>query len=74
METVYEDEGDYEKALSYNKLQKSIIELHRTPSFTKTKNFDTVGIYIRFFNGLASLYEKLNQLDSALKYIQIVAE
>jgi two-component system NtrC family sensor kinase len=74
MEIVYQDEGNYEQALSYEKMAKSVMESHWTPSFSKFKNLDTVAVYLPVLNGFAQIYEKLNQLDSALKYTQIVDE
>ena len=76
---IYQDEGDYERALSYSKLSKSIMESHWTPSLGKSKNpdilfFDTAGAYMVILLELSQAYENLNQLDSSLKYIQIVDE
>ena len=69
---VYMDMGDYERALYHEKMAKSIMDEHWTLNFNKPKKIDTVKIYLPILNGLAQVYEKLNQLDSALKYVQIL--
>ena len=69
---VYEDEGDYERALYYNRVAFSIINKNWKPFFGKTNTRDTAGVYISVLQGLSSAHEKLNQLDSALYYMRIL--
>ncbi|HEY6975476.1 MAG TPA: ATP-binding protein [Chitinophagaceae bacterium] len=66
MELIYEDQGNYQLALSYEKMAKSFFESQAGD------HKPDMAYYVTILNGLASVYEKLNQLDSALKYIQIV--
>jgi|KBSSwiStaDraftv2_1062776.scaffolds.fasta_scaffold49133_4 tetratricopeptide (TPR) repeat protein len=64
---IYVDEGDYQRAFSYEKMAKSVIETRWKPSFGKMEN-ELVPILF----GMAGIYQRLNKLDSALKYVQIV--
>ncbi len=78
MADIYNDEGDYENAILYCTKAKSLMEQHWTPSFEKDLytvgdiTGDTVANYEFILTGLADAYEKLNHLDSSLKYVQIV--
>jgi two-component system NtrC family sensor kinase len=77
--TIYRDAGDYERTLTFSKLSKSIMESHWKPFgkmqvASKPLFEDTALLYIYILQGLASAYQQLNQLDSALKYVLIVDE
>jgi hypothetical protein len=48
-------------------MAKSVIETRWKPSFGKMEN-ELVPILF----GMAGIYQRLNKLDSALKYVQIV--
>jgi len=75
---VYSNEGDYDNALSSFKKAKSTIEQNWEPYFEKDRytggdfTGDTIVIYNFILEALAEIYEKRNQLDSALKYVQIL--
>ncbi len=77
MAGINSDEGDYENSISYGMKAKSVIEQHWMPSFKKDLyapgdcTGDTVANYLFILSGLEDTYEKLDHLDSALKYLQI---
>ena len=78
MAGLYWDEGDYNNSILYSTKAKSIMELSWTPSLEKTLytggdiTVDTVSNYMFILNMMSDAYEKLDHLDSALKYVQIV--
>jgi tetratricopeptide (TPR) repeat protein len=72
MAGVFADEEDYKRALSYEEMAaNSIVELNRRPCLCKIN--DTAFAY-SIFQGFASIYEKMNQLDSAQKYTQMCSD
>lgn len=77
---VYFDEGDYDNALSNCKKAKSIIEQKWNMHFEKDLytagdlTGDTIVNYNYIISGLSEIYEKKNQLDSALKYVQFLKD
>ncbi len=72
---LFRDQGDYTRALFYAKKAKSIFDAHFTYSLTAIKNKnDTVVPYAGILYTLAVAFEKNNQLDSALKYIQMTEQ
>ena len=63
------DDGDYQRSFSYEKKAWSICDTRRNLFVAEN---DSSFLYVSILNGIAQSYERLNQLDSALKYIQIV--
>ncbi|MDX2047579.1 MAG: tetratricopeptide repeat-containing sensor histidine kinase [Chitinophagaceae bacterium] len=74
MVVVYLDQEDFKRALSLEIKAKSIIESKGIPIFTTSKSYGLFSHYMYINYGLAQIYEGLNQLDSALKYLHIVDE
>ena len=72
---VYSDEGDYRQALAYEIRAKQLLESGAVQQEYKTRNPERLKeAFMYVLNGLASIYERANQLDSALKYIGVVKD
>jgi two-component system NtrC family sensor kinase len=75
---IYRDEEDYDNAILSCTKAKLIIEQNWNPSFAKDLytggDFigDTIVNYNFILSALAEIYEKQNQLDSSLRYLQIL--
>ena len=74
LSNIYSGQGDHKRAILYAEKSKGLYETHFVPSLKPIKNLDTLISYIYCIHALSSAYEKANQLDSALKYIQIVEQ
>jgi two-component system, NtrC family, sensor kinase len=74
LNTAYLELGDYTRALLYAARAKSVLDAHFTFSSASAKKSDTLETYINIISKLAVAHEKNNQLDSALKYIQITEQ
>jgi two-component system NtrC family sensor kinase len=67
---IYMDLGDYDRSLKYDLMAKSIFDLRFPGNITNDESIKPLRIgKLRLLKGLANAYEKLNELDSALYYI-----
>jgi signal transduction histidine kinase len=69
---LYSSQEDHERAILYAKRSKEIYETHFVPSFNPGRSKDSLQTYTYCLISLGTAYEKADQLDSALKYIQLV--
>jgi tetratricopeptide (TPR) repeat protein len=69
---IYRDEGDYQHAIYYNDIAISLILSHWTPSYESGQFSDTLDAYYQMVSNYAQIFEKINHLDSALKYATIL--
>jgi two-component system, NtrC family, sensor kinase len=71
---IYSIQNDHERAIFYAKKGKEVYEPHYRPSLNPVRSRDTLRSYMYSIAALSKAYENANQLDSALKYLQFVAQ
>ncbi|WP_018616342.1 ATP-binding protein [Segetibacter koreensis] len=70
--STYTDAGDFEHAFFYSYKERSLAETHYKLSRDSAEKSAFSYLYNTSLYGFAIIFDKLNQPDSALKYMQII--